>query len=323
MSKRIQFSKTGGAEVLEWVEVEPAAPAAGEVRIANKAVGLNFIDIYFRTGLYPAPAMPSGLGTEGAGTVDAVGEGVTHLKVGDRVAYAMHTGSYAEQAAVPSWLLVELPDQMDFATCSAAMLQGMTAHFLVFGITRLNPGDRALVHAGAGGMGLLLIQMLKRLGAEVFTTVSTESKAQLAKDAGADNVILYTQQDFEEEVKKATGGEGVRIVYDAVGQTTFEKGLNCLGRRGYMALYGQASGPVGHFDSGAIRNGSCFLTRPSLGDYTATREELLQRANEVLGWVGSGELKLHVSQTLPLEHAVEAHRQLEGRQSTGKILLTP
>ena len=214
-------------------------------------------------------------------------------------------------------------DRMDFATGSAAMLQGMTAHFLVFGITRLNPGDRALVHAGAGGMGLLLIQMLKRLGAEVFTTVSTESTAQLAKDAGADNVILYTQQDFEDEVKKCTGGEGVRIVYDAVGQTTFEKGLNCLGKRGYMALFGAASGAIGPVDSGVLRDGSRFLTRPSLGDYTSTRDELLQRANEVLAWVGSGELKLHVSQTLPLEQAVEAHRQLEGRQSTGKILLTP
>jgi NADPH2:quinone reductase len=235
----------------------------------------------------------------------------------------MHTGSYAQKAAVPSRLLVELPQSMDFATGSAAMLQGMTAHFLVFGITRLNPGDRALVHAGAGGMGLLLIQMLKRLGVQIFTTVSTDAKAQLAKYAGADNVILYTQQDFEEEIKKATDGQGVSIVYDAVGQTTFEKGLNCLGKRGYMALFGAASGAIGPVDSGVLRDGSRFLTRPSLGDYTSTRDELLQRANEVLAWVRSGELKLHVSQTLPLEQAVEAHRQLEGRQSTGKILLTP
>jgi NADPH2:quinone reductase len=255
--------------------------------------------------------------------VAAVGEGVSEVAVGDRVAYAMHTGSYAEQAVVPSWLLVGLPEQTDFATGASAMLQGMTAHFLVFGITRLNPGDMALVHAGAGGMGLLLIQMLKRLGVHVFTTVSTEAKGDLASEAGADKVIYYTRQDFEEEIKKAAGGEGLRIIFDAVGQTTFAKGLNCLGRRGYMALYGQASGPVGPIDSGALRNGSLFLTRPSLGDYTATRDELLQRAGEVLQWVGSGELNLHVGLRLPLSQAEEAHRQLEGRQTVGKILLTP
>ena len=321
--KAVRAHEIGGPEVLRYEDVPSPELEPGQALVDIRSIGVNYTDVSSRKGTNPPASFPWTPGREAAGVVTAVGEGVSDVAVGDRVAYAMHTGSYAQQAAVPSWLLVGLPDQMDFATGSAAMLQGMTAHFLVFGITRLNPGDRALVHAGAGGMGLLLIQMLKRLGVEVFTTVSTESKAQLAKDAGADNVILYTQQDFEEEVKKATGGEGVRIVYDAVGQTTFEKGLNCLGRRGYMALYGQASGPVGPFDSGAIRNGSCFLTRPSLGDYTATREELLQRANEVLGWVGSGELKLHVSQTLPLEQAAEAHRQLEGRQSTGKILLTP
>jgi len=321
--KAVRAHEIGGPEVLRYEDVPSPELEPGQALVDIRSIGVNYTDVSSRKGTNPPASFPWTPGREAAGVVTAVGEGVTEVAVGDRVAYAMHTGSYAQQAAVPSWLLVGLPDQMDFATGSAAMLQGMTAHFLVFGITRLNPGDRALVHAGAGGMGLLLIQMLKRLGAEVFTTVSTESKAQLSKDAGADNVILYTQQDFEDEVKKSTGGEGVRIAYDAVGQTTFEKGLNCLGRRGYMALYGQASGPVGPFDSGAIRNGSCFLTRPSLGDYTATREELLQRANEVLGWVGSGELKLHVSQTLPLEHAVEAHRQLEGRQSTGKILLTP
>ena len=321
--KAVRAHQIGGPEVLRYEEVPDPAPEPGQALVDIRSIGVNYTDVSSRKGTNPPASFPWTPGREAAGVVTAVGEGVTEVAVGDRVAYAMHTGSYAQQAAVPSRLLVGLPDQMDFATGSAAMLQGMTAHFLVFGITRLNPGERALVHAGAGGMGLLLIQMLKRLGVQVFTTVSTDAKAQLAKDAGADNVILYTRQDFEEEVKKATEGQGVRIVYDAVGQTTFEKGLNCLGRRGHMALFGQASGPVGSFDSGALRNGSLFLTRPSLGDYTATREELLQRANEVLAWVGSGELKLHVSQTLPLEQAAEAHRQLEGRHSTGKILLTP
>ena len=321
--KAVRAHEIGGPEVLKYEDVADPVPEAGQALVDIKSIGVNYTDVSSRKGTNPPASFPWTPGREAAGVVTAVGEGVTEVAVGDRVAYAMHTGSYAQKAAVPSRLLVELPQSMDFATGSAAMLQGMTAHFLVFGITRLNPGDRALVHAGAGGMGLLLIQMLKRLGVQIFTTVSTDAKAQLAKYAGADNVILYTQQDFEEEIKKATDGQGVCIVYDAVGQTTFEKGLNCLGKRGYMALFGAASGAIGPVDSGVLRDGSRFLTRPSLGDYTSTRDELLQRANEVLAWVGSGELKLHVSQTLPLEQAVEAHRQLEGRQSTGKILLTP
>ena len=321
--KAVRAHEIGGPEVLKYEDVADPVPEAGQALVDIKSIGVNYTDVSSRKGTNPPASFPWTPGREAAGVVNAVGEGVTEVAVGDRVAYAMHTGSYAQKAAVPSRLLVELPQSMDFATGSAAMLQGMTAHFLVFGITRLNPGDRALVHAGAGGMGLLLIQMLKRLGVQIFTTVSTDAKAQLAKYAGADNVILYTQQDFEEEIKKATDGQGVSIVYDAVGQTTFEKGLNCLGKRGYMALFGAASGAIGPVDSGVLRDGSRFLTRPSLGDYTSTRDELLQRANEVLAWVGSGELKLHVSQTLPLEQAVEAHRQLEGRQSTGKILLTP
>lgn len=321
--KAVRAHEIGGPEVLKYEDVADPVPEAGQALVDIKSIGVNYTDVSSRKGTNPPASFPWTPGREAAGVVTAVGEGVTEVAVDDRVAYAMHTGSYAQKAAVPSRLLVELPQSMDFATGSAAMLQGMTAHFLVFGITRLNPGDRALVHAGAGGMGLLLIQMLKRLGVQIFTTVSTDAKAQLAKYAGADNVILYTQQDFEEEIKKATDGQGVSIVYDAVGQTTFEKGLNCLGKRGYMALFGAASGAIGPVDSGVLRDGSRFLTRPSLGDYTSTRDELLQRANEVLAWVGSGELKLHVSQTLPLEQAVEAHRQLEGRQSTGKILLTP
>ena len=321
--KAVQAHEVGGPEVLRYEDVAAPAPGPGEALVDIRSIGVNYTDVSSRRGTNPPASFPWTPGREAAGVVAAVGEGVSEVAVGDRVAYAMHTGSYAEQAVVPSWLLVGLPDQTDFATGASAMLQGMTAHFLVFGITRLNPGDMALVHAGAGGMGLLLIQMLKRLGVHVFTTVSTEAKGELASEAGADKVIYYTRQDFEEEIKKAAGGEGLRIIFDAVGQTTFAKGLNCLGRRGYMALYGQASGPVGPLDSGALRNGSLFLTRPSLGDYTATRDELLQRAGEVLQWVGSGELNLHVGLRLPLTQAEEAHRQLEGRQTVGKILLTP
>ncbi len=321
--KSIRAHATGGPEVLQLEDVPNPSPAPGQALIDIKAIGVNYTDVASRNGTNPPPSLPWTPGREAAGVVAAVGEGVSEVAVGDRVAYAMHTGTYAQQQAVPSWLLVPLPPEMDFAAGAATMLQGMTAHFLVFGITRLNPGDPVLVHAGAGGMGLMLIQMLRRLGTRVFTTVSTEAKAELAKGAGADTVINYTRQDFEEEIKKATDGEGLRIIYDAVGQTTFAKGLNCLGRRGYMVLYGQASGPVPPVDSGVLRNGSLFLTRPSLGDYTATREELLQRADEVLGWVTSKQLKLYIGLTLPLSKAQEAHRQLEGRQTTGKIILMP
>ena len=320
--KAVRAHQIGGPEVLRYEDVADPEPGPGEALLQVKAVGVNFTDVASRRGSNPPDAFPWTPGREAAGVVTAIGDGVSEVAVGDHVAYAMHTGSYAEKAVVPSRLLVEMPEGMDYSTGAATMLQGMTAHFLVFGITRLSAGDRVLVHAGAGGMGLWLIQLLKRVGAYVFTTVSTEAKAQLAKDAGADTVINYVNQDFEEEVKRATGGDGLRIIFDAVGQTTFSKGLNCLGRRGYMALYGAASGPGSPLDSGALR-GSLFLTRPSLGDYTATREELLQRANEVLGWVNSGEINLRIDISLPLSNAEEAHRRMEGRQSTGKILLMP
>ena len=321
--KAVRAHEIGGPEVLRYEDVADPVPEAGQALVDIKSIGVNYTDVSSRKGTNPPASFPWTPGREAAGVVTAVGEGVTEVAVGDRVAYAMHTGSYAQKAAVPSRLLVELPESMDFATGSAAMLQGMTAHFLVFGITRLNPGDRALVHAGAGGMGLLLIQLLKRLGVHVFTTVSTNAKAEMAKQAGADQTIFYTQQDFAEEISKATGGEGVKMVLDAVGQTTFEKGFKCLGRRGYMVLYGQAGGAVTDTNTRSLQNGSLYLTRPGLGDYTATRDELLGRAEEVLKWVQSGELKLHIGLTLPLSEAVEAHRQLEGRETVGKILLTP
>ena len=321
--KAVRAHEIGGPEVLQYDEVPSLTPGPNQALIDIKAVGVNYTDVSSRKGTNPPPSLPWTPGREAAGIVKQIGVNVTEVSVGDRVGYAMYTGSYAEEAVVPSNLLVPLADSIDFATGAATLLQAMTAHFLTFGITQVNPGDRVLVHAGAGGVGLLLIQMLRKVGAQIFSTVSTAEKGELAKEAGADAVILYTQEDFEEEINRATGGEGLKVVYDAVGQTTFYKSVNCLGRRGYMVFYGQASGPVGEVDSGILRNGSKFLTRPSLGDYTATREELLHRANEVLGWVGSGELKLSIGLTLPLAEAAEAHRQLEGRQTTGKILLMP
>ena len=321
--KAVRAHEIGGPEVLQYDEVPSLTPGPNQALIDIKAVGVNYTDVSSRKGTNPPPSLPWTPGREAAGIVKQIGVNVTEVSVGDRVGYAMYTGSYAEEAVVPSNLLVPLADSIDFATGAATLLQAMTAHFLTFGITQVNPGDRVLVHAGAGGVGLLLIQMLRKVGAQIFTTVSTAEKGELAKEAGADAVIPYTQEDFEEEINRATGGEGLKVVYDAVGQTTFYKSVNCLGRRGYMVFYGQASGPVGEVDSGVLRNGSKFLTRPSLGDYTATREELLHRANEVLGWVGSGELKLSIGLTLPLAEAAEAHRQLEGRQTTGKILLMP
>jgi NADPH2:quinone reductase len=321
--KAVRAHEVGGPEVLRYEDVPELRPGPGQALVDIRAIGVNYTDVSSRKGTNPPPGLPWTPGREAAGVVKAVGEGVTEVSVGDRVAYAMYTGSYAQEAVVPSWLLVPLPEGMEFTTGAATMLQAMTAHFLTFGITQLNPGDRALVHAGAGGVGLLLIQMLKKCGVYVFTTVSTDAKAPLAREAGADATINYTQQDFAEEVRKATDGQGVRIVFDAVGKTTFDQSIKSLGRRGYLAFYGQASGAVGPIDTGVLRNGSLFLTRPGLGDYTATREELLHRASEVLGWVRSGELKLHVGLTLPLSQAAEAHRQLEGRQTTGKILLMP
>jgi NADPH:quinone reductase len=321
--KAIRVDSVGGPDRLVLQDVDAPRPREGEALVRLEAVGLNFIDVYHRTGLYPLP-LPFTPGTEGAGTVEEVGAGVEDLKAGDRVAYAMAVGSYAEYAAVPAWRLVRLPDGVDAQRAAAAMLQGMTAHYLVTSTYQLKAGQTALVHAAAGGVGLLLIQMAKRIGARVIGTVSTEAKAALARAAGADEVVIYTEQDFLEEVKRLTGGRGVEVVYDSVGQTTYLKSLDSLAPRGLLALFGQSSGPVPPFDPALLaQKGSLFLTRPSLAQYSATRDELLWRAQDVLGWVASGELKLRVEKTFPLSEAAEAHRQLEGRATTGKVLLIP
>ena len=320
--KVVQIKEYGGPEVMKYLDVPDPTPGEGQALVQIQAVGVNFTDTYSRSGVNP-PQLPWIVGVEGAGVVQKVGSGVSNIKEGDLVAYSSSPGSYAELSVVPAWRLIKMPQGLDAKTGAAAMLQGMTAHYLCHSTYKVQAGDRVLIHAGAGGVGLLLIQMVKRLGGYVFTTVSTDAKAELAKSAGADHVILYTQQDFADEVKKATDGKGVQVVYDAVGKTTFDKSVSSLGRRGYMVLFGQASGPVPPIDPRILGNGSLFLTRPGLGDYTTNREELEQRAGDVLGWVKSGELKLRVEHVFPLSEAVEAHRQLESRATTGKVVLIP
>ena len=321
--KAILVEQYGGTDVMQYRDVDTPQPKAGEALVKIAAIGINYIDVYHRTGLYPLP-LPLVLGNEAAGTVEAIGEDVTEVAVGDRVAYTGAMGSYAEYAAVPAGRLVKLPDNIDFQSAAAAMLQGMTAHYLVTSTYVLKSGDTALIHAAAGGVGLLLIQMAKRIGARVIGTVSTEAKAQLARDAGADDVILYTEQDFEAETRRLTDGKGVQVVYDSVGKTTFLKSLNSLAPRGMLALFGQSSGSVEPFNPALLsQKGSLFLTRPTLFHYVATRAELDWRAGEVLEWVSNGELELRIEKTFPLAEAAEAHRQLEGRQTTGKVLLIP
>ena len=321
--KAIRIKTVGGPEVLVLEDVPDPSPGPGEAVVKIEAAGLNYIDVYYRSGLYKAE-LPFTPGLEGAGVVSEVGPNVTEVAVGDRVAYTGVPGSYAQLARVPATRLVKLPDGVDAKAGAACMLQGMTAHYLTHTTYPLKSGDWCLVHAAAGGVGLLLCQIAKMRGARVIGTVSTEAKAKLARDAGADEVILYTKQDFEAEVKRITDGAGVRVVYDSVGKTTFDKSLNCLGLRGMLALFGQSSGPVQPLDPAILnQKGSLFLTRPSLGHHVATREELLQRSGDVLGWVKAGKLKLRVDMTLSLAQAAEAHRQLEGRQTTGKVLLVP
>ncbi|MDP6102034.1 MAG: quinone oxidoreductase [Dehalococcoidia bacterium] len=320
--KAIQITEVGGPEVLKYMDVTDPSPGPGQALIDMKASGVNYMDVYARSGLNP-PSLPTIPGGEGAGVVAQVGEGVSEVEVGDLVAYTGAGASYAERVVVPSWRLVKLPEGLDADEAAAVMLQGMTAHYLCYATYPLKPGDTCLVHAAAGGVGLLLTQIAKSLGARVIATVSTAEKAHLASAAGAHHVINYVEQDFEKEVSKISGGEGIQVVYDAVGLTTFDKSLACLAPRGYMVLYGQASGPVPPISTSILGRKALFLTRPSLGVYTSTREELLQRAGDVLGWVRSGKLDLRIHGKFPLEDAAEAHRQLEGRLTTGKLLLIP
>ncbi|MGE0130642.1 MAG: quinone oxidoreductase [Blastocatellales bacterium] len=321
--KAIVVENTGGPEVLVYRETPSPTPKTGEALVKLEAIGLNYIDVYHRTGLYPLPR-PFIPGMEAAGVVEAVGPGVTEVAAGDRVAYAMQPGAYAEYAVVPAWKLVKVPEGVSAQQAAAAMLQGMTAHYLTTSVYPLKAGETALVHAAAGGVGLLLIQMAKRIGARAIGTVSTEAKAELAREAGADEIILYSQQDFEQETRRLTNGKGVQVVYDSVGKDTFLKSLSSLAPRGMMALFGQSSGPVASFDPALLaQKGSLFLTRPSLAQYAATRDELLWRAGDLFNGIKSGELKMLIEKTFPLRDAAEAHRQLEGRKTTGKVVLIP
>jgi NADPH2:quinone reductase len=321
--KAIQVKQPGGPEAMELVELPVPQPKANEAVVKLAASGVNFIDVYIREGRYKS-LPPFVLGQEGAGVVNAVGASVTTVKNGDRVAWTGLMGSYAEYAAVPADRLVPIPDGVTDQQAGAAMLQGMTAHYLSHDTYPLKHGETALVHAAAGGVGLLLVQMAHHIGARVIATVSTDDKARLAREAGADEVILYTQSDFEAETKRLTGGRGVDVVYDSVGKTTFDKGLNVLRARGVMVLFGGSSGAVPPFDLIALsQKGSLYVTRPTLVNYIATREELMSRSGAVFGMMAAGKLKLRIEHTYPLAEAQRAHRDLEGRKTTGKLLLIP
>ena len=321
--KAIQIKQTGGPEAMEFVDLPVPQPRANEALVKIQAAGVNFIDVYNREGRYKAP-LPFVLGQEAAGVVEAIGSDVRAVAVGDRVAYCSVLGSYAEYAAVPADRLVKIPAGVNEREAAAAVLQGMTAHYLAHDTYPLKKGDTALVHAAAGGVGLLLVQMAHNIGARVIATVSTEEKAKLARAAGADEIILYTQSDFETDTKRLTNGKGVDVVYDSVGKTTFDKGLNVLRPRGMMALYGGSSGAVAPMDPLVLtQKGSIFLTRPSLGHYIITAEELQQRMGAVFGMMSNGKLKLRIEHIYPLAEAQQAHRHLEGRKTTGKLLLIP
>jgi NADPH:quinone reductase len=323
MGRAIVVHENGGPEVLRVEDQDCGAPGPGQVRVRVAAAGVNYVDVYFRTGLYPRP-LPFVSGLEGAGTVEAVGDGVTALAPGDRVAWAAAPGSYAEAVLAVPDVLVRIPDHVATDVAAAAMLQGMTAHYLVHGTRTTRHGDTALVHAAAGGVGLLLVQMLKAAGARVIATCSTEEKAALVREAGADDVVNYTRDHFTNAAHRFTGGTGVDVVYDAVGQSTFDGSIMSLRPRGLLVLYGQASGPIPPFELRRLSDaGSLFVTRPSLTHYTATRAELEERAGAVLGAIADGSLHVRIGARFPLDRAADAHRALEGRETTGKVLLIP
>ena len=321
--KAIRIHEYGNADVLKYEDTEKPEPKENEAGVRLEVIGVNFIDVYHRKGLYPnkLPFIP---GMEGAGIVDKVGKSVSEVNVGDRVAYAMNIGSYAEYSIVPAWKLVKIPDYIDFKTACAAMLQGMTAHYLTHSTFKLNKNHAILLHAAAGGVGLLLTQIAKNLGARVIGTVGNEEKAKLAKENGADEVIIYTKEDFEEKAKKITDGKGVDVVYDSVGKATFEKSLNCLKPRGMLISFGQSSGAIENFNPAVLsQKGSLFLTRPTLSNYCSNRSELLSRANDLFNWIKNEELKIKVHKAFRLSEAKKAHEELEGRKSSGKILMVP
>jgi NADPH2:quinone reductase len=320
----VRVHQFGGPEVLRFEELPTPDPGPAEALVRLKAAGVNFVDIYQREGLYKMQ-LPFSVGGEGAGVVEAIGREVNDLKPGDRVAFGNGvSGTYATHAVGPAARMVKIPAGVDTKTAAAAMLQGMTAHYLVHATYPLGPADTALVHAAAGGVGLLLIQMAKMRGAKIYGTVSTEAKAALARGAGADDVILYSQQDFEAETKRLTGGRGVQVVYDSVGKTTFDKSANCLAPRGYLVLFGQSSGPVPPVDPQLLnQKGSLFLTRPTMRDYVLTRQDLMKRAGDVLGWIADGRLKVRIDRTIPLAQAADAQKALASRGTAGKVLLIP
>jgi NADPH2:quinone reductase len=322
--KAVRVHACGGLEALRYEDAPEPTPQAGEAVVKIAAAGVNFIDVQHRTGRYKPPALPFTVGSEAAGTVTAVGPGVTDVAVGDRVAYAMVLGAYAQYAAVPARRLVKLPEAIDFQTAAAVMLQGLTAHYLTHSTYPLKAGDVALVHAAAGGVGQLIVQVARICGATVYGTVGGAAKAELARRAGAAAAIDYTREDFEAEVKRLTNGRGVDVVYDSVGKDTFDKSLNSLKPRGYLALFGFSSGPVAPFDPAILGNkGSLFLTRPGLNQYIATREELVARAQDLMRWLEAGTLKITIDRTLPLADAARAHEALEARRTAGKLLLVP
>ena len=321
--KAIRIHQTGGPEVLRLEETADPRPGPGEALVKLEAIGLNFIEVYQRTGLYRS-SLPFTPGSEGAGRVIALGEGVTNIRPGDRVASTNFMGAYAELSQVPAARLVPIPDGIETRLAAAALLQGMTAHYLAVSTYPLAPGSWCLIHAAAGGVGLLLCQIARARGARIIGTVSTPEKAALARKAGADHIVLYTQQDFVAETRRTTAGEGVSVVYDSVGRSTFEGSLDCLSPRGMLVLFGQSSGPVAPIDPQLLNSkGSLFLTRPTLGHYVASREELLSRSGDLFNWIREGKLEVRIDRTYSLAETAAAHRALEGRETTGKVVLIP